>query len=292
MLQVQTARTSGKELQVYTHTILLDSRASCSVVSQDYVLPSEVEPMDPVRLANAEGRGLTTVGVTTIKVHHPNITTHHTFVVMERLSASVILGYDLLSRHGLIIDFEKCTLHSRGSMPQEGKLSLRAANSCMVVLDEDCQQAVPFKDNATRNAELDTPKAYHPALGTVLKKHERLYQMQLGKTNVAEHVINTGDAPPVKVPPQPIPFQYQDCVQDQLQEMVTAGIIRPSSSPWCAPAVHVYAPKSNGEIRVCVDYVQLNKSTKKDSYPTNMQNPPKETHHTDCPELLHRGGTF
>ena len=193
---------------------------------------------------------------------------------MERLSASAILGCDLPSRHGLIIDFEKCTFQSRGSMPQDGKLSLQETNSCMLVLDEDCQQAVPFKDNATRNAELDTPKAYHPALGTVLKKHERLYQMQLGKTNVAEHVINTGDAPPVKVAPRPIPFQYQDCVQDQVQEMATAGIIRPSNSPWCAPAV--YAPKSNGEIRVCVDYVQLDNSTKKDSYPVPRAGGPQQ----------------
>ena len=167
---MQTARTSGTELQVYTHTILLDSRASCSVVRQDYVLPSEMEPMGPVRLVNAEGRGLAPVGFTTIKVHHPNLTTHYTFVVMECLSASAILGCDLPSRHGLIIDFEKCTFHSRGSMPQEGKLSLRETNSCMLVLDEDCQQAVPFKDNATRDVELDTPRDYHPALGTVLKK--------------------------------------------------------------------------------------------------------------------------
>lgn len=88
----------------------------------------------------------------------------------------------------------------------------------MVALDGDCPQAASFKDNATREVELTS------------QKRERLHQVQLGKPNVVEHIINTGDAPPVKVPPQPIPFQYQDRMQDQLQEMVlhTQPLVCPS----------------------------------------------------------------
>ena len=52
-----------------------------------------------------------------------------------------------------------------------------------------------------------------------------------------------------------------DKVNAQLEDMVKEGIIRPSTSPWCAP--EVYVPKSSGEIRICVDFVQLNKVTKK-----------------------------
>ena len=55
--------------------------------------------------------------------------------------------------------------------------------------------------------------------------------------------------------------------------MAQEGIIRPSNSPWCAPAV--YVPKSNGEIRICVDFVQLNKVTKKDSYPVPRADGPQ-----------------
>ena len=48
--------------------------------------------------------------------------------------------------------------------------------------------------------------------------------------------------------------------------MAKEGIIKPSSSQWCSPAVST--PKSDGEIRtcICVDYVQLISVTK-DSYP-------------------------
>ena len=83
-----------------------------------------------------------------------------------------------------------------------------------------------------------------------------------------------GDAPPVKIPPRPIPCQYQDCVQNQLQEMAIDGIIRLSNSPWYAPAV--YVPKDNGEIHICEDYVQLGKSTKKDLYPVPRADGPQQ----------------
>ena len=56
--------------------------------------------------------------------------------------------------------------------------------------------------------------------------------------------------------------------------MADAGIIRPSNSPWCAPAV--YVPKANDEVRICVDFVQLNKVTKKDLYPVPRADGPQQ----------------
>ena len=57
-------------------------------------------------------------------------------------------------------------------------------------------------------------------------------------------------------------------------QMAHEGIIRPSSSPWCAPAV--YVPKPNGEILNCVDFVKLNRCIKKDSYPVPRANRPRQ----------------
>ena len=56
--------------------------------------------------------------------------------------------------------------------------------------------------------------------------------------------------------------------------MAQEGIIRPSSSPWCAPAI--YIPKSNGVLHICIDFVQLNRVTKKDSYPVPIANCPQQ----------------
>ena len=56
--------------------------------------------------------------------------------------------------------------------------------------------------------------------------------------------------------------------------MVHKRIIRPSSSPWCAPAV--YVPKPIGEVCICVDFVQLNCCTKKDSHPVHRADRPHQ----------------
>ena len=47
--------------------------------------------------------------------------------------------------------------------------------------------------------------------------------------------------------------------------MLQKGIIEESSSSWRAPAV--YVRKTSGELRLCVDYWELNKRTHKDAYP-------------------------
>jgi len=86
-------------------------------------------------------------------------------------------------------------------------------------------------------------------------------------------MIDTGDATPMKVPPCPIPFHYVEKVHSQFWEMAQEGIIRPSNSPWCSPPV--YVPKSNGELCICIDFVQLNQVPKKDSYPVPQAERPQ-----------------
>lgn len=94
-------------------------------------------------------------------------------------------------------------------------------------------------------------QSHHPALSQVLQDHEQLFKQELGKTNITKHVIDMGDARPVKVQSCPIYFHYADRVHEQLQEMAEEGIIQPINSPWCLPAV--YISKNYDEIRICID---------------------------------------
>ena len=94
-----------------------------------------------------------------------------------------------------------------------------------------------------------------------------IMQYLLGRTNVAQHVIHTGDTTPVKLPPCPIPFLYSERVQSLLKDMIE---VRLSNSPWCTPAV--YIPKSNGEIRMIMCGLCIIKQDhKRDSYPVLKQ---------------------
>jgi hypothetical protein len=54
-------------------------------------------------------------------------------------------------------------------------------------------------------------------------------------------------------------------LKKQLDEMLQKGYIRPSSSPWGAPAIFV--GKKDGSLRMCVDYRALNDVTIKNKYP-------------------------
>jgi len=58
----------------------------------------------------------------------------------------------------------------------------------------------------------------------------------------------------------------KDIVKEALQKLLDAGFIYLiSDSEWVSPLVLV--PKKNGKWRVCVNYRELNKATKKDHFP-------------------------
>ena len=86
-----------------------------------------------------------------------------------------------------------------------------------------------------------------------------------GRTDRAEHRIETGGARPVRLPPYRLPHAYRDTVKQELDEMLKQGIIEPSSSEWSAPIVLV--KKKDGSLRLCVDYRRLNEVSETDAYP-------------------------
>ena len=78
----------------------------------------------------------------------------------------------------------------------------------------------------------------------------------LGRTSVVKHNINTGDARPVKQPLRRIPAHMTKEVNSQNDEMISKGVIEPSTSPWASNIVLV--KKKDGSTRICIDYRRLN----------------------------------
>ena len=85
-----------------------------------------------------------------------------------------------------------------------------------------------------------------------------------GKTQLAAHRIDTGDASAVRLAPYRLPHAHREFVQKGLKEMEKHGIIKPSSSEWAAPIVLVEKKTS---LYGCVSTLGLNSVSRMDAYP-------------------------
>ena len=86
----------------------------------------------------------------------------------------------------------------------------------------------------------------------------------IGYTSLVKHRIDLTDDTPFKQRHRRIPPSMLEEVRNHLQQLLSAGIIRRSHSPWSSNVVLVR--KKDGKLRMCVDYRQLNQRTIKDSY--------------------------
>ena len=88
---------------------------------------------------------------------------------------------------------------------------------------------------------------------------------ELKKATHVKHVIDTGDAQPIRSVPYRTSYKEREIIEKEVNKMLKNKIISISHSPWSSPVVLV--TKKDGSTRFCVDYRRLNSITKKDSHP-------------------------
>ena len=154
----------------------------------------------------------------------------------------------------------------------------------MTILPEEMQPTVTDADTRRRNpperAEWD-PGEYTSAgvrldfLDLLKKEFPKVFRSDLpDRTDGSEprvhsetiHTINLlpNAKPSFRKAWRTSPAERQE-IDKQVAYMLTKGLIRPSSSPWGAPTL--FAPKSDGTLRMCIDYRGLNAVTERDVYP-------------------------
>jgi len=86
----------------------------------------------------------------------------------------------------------------------------------------------------------------------------------LGFCPLLQHDIDTGDAKPIRQPPRRPPLASGRAEDDLVDEMLVAGVIEPSDSPWASPVCLVRKP--DGKYRFRVDYRKVNAVSKQDAF--------------------------
>ena len=101
----------------------------------------------------------------------------------------------------------------------------------------------------------------------LVNKYEDVFsksETDIGHYSGVTHKINLTDETPFKQRYRRIPPKMIDEVRSHLDQLLSAGIIRKSFSPFASNIVTVR--KKSGKLRICADFRFLNKRTIKDSY--------------------------
>ena len=118
-------------------------------------------------------------------------------------------------------------------------------------------------------------KANQAAAHALLAEYHVIFSLEpreIGCTDLAKHEIRVVDNKPFKEQFQRIPPPMVDEVWAYMKEMLEAGTICPSQSPWCNIVVLVH--KKDRGLCFCIDFHKLNARTKKDSYPLHRYRKP------------------
>ncbi|KAK6169384.1 hypothetical protein SNE40_020450 [Patella caerulea] len=120
-----------------------------------------------------------------------------------------------------------------------------------------------FASSALTSDQLHSSKNYLLGWSSIFSQSDN----DIGSISLVKHEINLTDNVPFKQPHRRIPPGMYEEVNDHLQDLMEAGIIRKSHSPYASPIV--LARKKDSSLRMCVDYRMLNKKTIRDAYATN-----------------------
>ena len=114
----------------------------------------------------------------------------------------------------------------------------------------------------------DFYKILDSELLTVVRKHDKVFappDKEPPRREITHEIKLVCEAAPIKRRPYPLPPHKLDAMRTQISDLANNGWIEPSVSPWGAPILFV--PKKSGELRLCVDFRDLNSVTVDDCFP-------------------------
>ena len=120
-------------------------------------------------------------------------------------------------------------------------------------------------------SELDVAEEVRRELTAVVRRYLDVFAaspMDVGRTHVTRHRIDTGEHPAFREKYRPPPLAWRAFLEQEIDRLLAIGHIveaDPGECPYASRSVIVR--KKDGSFRLCVDYRRLNAQTVKDAYP-------------------------
>ncbi|GFW34303.1 retrovirus-related Pol polyprotein from transposon 297 [Trichonephila clavipes] len=102
-------------------------------------------------------------------------------------------------------------------------------------------------------------------LNLLLESFQNVFEPGGEARNILEHHINTGNSPPISVPPYRISPVKKKILRKKIQDLLEKYIIEECESLYETPVVLI--PKPNNQFRLCIDYRKLYEVKVPDTYP-------------------------
>ncbi|CAM6124952.1 unnamed protein product [Calypogeia fissa] len=198
------------------------------------------ELLDPLvcKFAN-DTQGVVTKVVKHLKVEvigeDRNFVSQERFYVLDGLGVDFILSIGYLRKHNVTLQ------------PSLELLTFQITKAKQAKVGPDCGQILEILEEFSDVLSQKLPKGLPP-------RREVDHQIKL----------EPGSAPQAKAPYR-LNLNERMMLKDALEELINQGFIRPSKSPYVAPALFV--SKKDETLRLCAAYRALNKQTVKNRYP-------------------------
>ena len=139
-------------------------------------------------------------------------------------------------------------------------------NTCMSDKGDNCDSEFDIESLGVKIDE-KLPDASRDKLVSLIQKWKSLFSTgptDIGLTDLVEHEIKLTDDVPFREAFRRIPPGLFEEVREHIRELLEAGCIRESNSPFSSNVVLVR--KKDGSLRFCIDFRKLNKRTVRDAY--------------------------
>ena len=176
------------------------------------------------------------------------------FIIVKNLRPDMIGGMPLMKEFGIELQWKE---NKQQDTSKINICEIEAKFGKGITDEERGKEALKM---------IDTRK--DKALEEIIHQYQGIFMANdwdIGCTNLLRHRIETTGGP-INIKPRRQPVHLEEKLEEAIKNLEENGIIKPCNSQWNTPIVCVWK-KDKDEIRLCLDFRQLNLITKRQAFP-------------------------